>query len=84
MPEDSDAGIHRADVDGTVEKYPRPRSPKSENSDLVSLVSLVVVRRPAISEQTCRVAAKRRSFHALVGLDERYRVRTLRQNGLLC
>jgi hypothetical protein len=82
VPEDSDASIHRG-VDGAIKKYPRPRSPKSENSDLVSLVSLVVFRRPAIGEQTCRVAAKRRSSHALVGLDERYGVRTFRQDGLL-
>ena len=80
VPEDSDASTHRG-VDGTIKTYPRPRSPESENSDLVSLV---VFRRPAIGEQTCRVAAKRRSPHTLVGLDERYRVRTLRQNGLLC
>jgi|SaaInlV_125m_DNA_1040241.scaffolds.fasta_scaffold220628_1 hypothetical protein len=82
VPEDSDASIHRG-VDGAIKKYPRPRSPKSENSDLVSLVNLVVFRRPAIGEQTCRVAAKRRSSHALVGLDERYGVRTFRQDGLL-
>ena len=84
VPEDSDASIHRG-VDGAIKKYPRPRSPKSENSDLVSLVSLaslVVFRRPAIGEQTCRVAPKRRSSHALVGLDERYGVRTFRQDGL--
>ena len=84
VPEDSDASTHRG-VDGTIKKYPRPRSPESENSDLVSLASLaslVVFRRPAIGEQTCRVAAKRRSSHALVGLDERYGVRTFRQDGL--
>lgn len=86
VPEDSDASTHRR-VDGTIKKYLPPRSSKSENSDLVilvSLVSLVVFRRPAIGEQTCRLAAKRRSSHALVGLDERYGVGTFRQDGLLC
>lgn len=78
VPEDSDASIHRG-VDGAIKKHLPPRSPESENSDLVSLV---VFRRPAIGEQTCRVAAKRRSSHALVGLDERYGVRTFRQDGL--
>ena len=82
VPEDSDASIHRG-VDGAIKKHLPPRSPKSENSDVVSLVSLVVFRRPAIGEQTRRVAAKRRSSHALVGLDERYGVRTFRQDGLL-
>ena len=78
VPEDSDASIHRG-VDGAIKKHLPPRSPESENSDLVSLV---VFRRPAIGEQTCRLAAKRRSSHALVGLDERYGVRTFRQDGL--